>query len=240
MRLKFCFFAGILLLVTGCAGQKEIVRKQAEIESRMEFLAQGNKALTVQVAQLSEELRQVKDQVQNHSTAISDLRASAEKAANVTEAGTASKEQPPPVQPFVTKIELINNDSKAIEKTDRSSAAYMEAFGLYSANNYPAAIKAFKSYLGKYPHTEFAVNAQYWIGECYYSMSDLPKALESFNKVIAVYPAGKKVPDAMLKIGYTEFAMKEPDKAATTLNSLIGKFPDSPAAAKARERLGTR
>jgi tol-pal system protein YbgF len=240
MRLKFCVFAGILLLASGCAGQQEIVRKQAEMESRLEFLAQGNKALTVQVAQLSDELRQVKDQVQNHSTAIREIKTSAENAANITEVTTSQKVQPCPAQPSVTKIELINSDTRAREKTDQSSAAYMEAFGLYSADKYPAAIEAFESYLEKYPDTEFAVNAQYWIGECYYSLSDLPKALESFNKVVADYPTGKKVPDAMLKIGYTQLAMKEPDKAATTLRSLIKKYPDSSAAVKARERLGTR
>jgi tol-pal system protein YbgF len=240
MRLKYCVLVCILLLASGCAGQQEIVRKQAEMESRLEFLAQGNKALTVQVSQLSEELRQVKDQVQNHSTSISELKVSAGKAANIKNDIPSTKEQPCPAQPSVTKIELINNDTKAKVNSDNSSAAYMKAFGLYSADNYPAAIEAFESYLNKYPDAEFSVNARYWIGECYYSMSDLPNALESFKKVVTNYPTGKKVPDAMLKIGYTQFAMKEPGKAGATLRTLIAKYPDSAAAAKAREKLDGR
>jgi tol-pal system protein YbgF len=239
MRLKNCAFAGILLLASGCAGQQEIVQKQANLESRLEFLAQGNKVLTTQVAQLSDELRQLKEQVNNHSTSIREIKESVANTVN-TEADNPSLRRNTSSQPAVTKIELINNDSRSKEKTDESSAAYMKAFGLYSTDNYPAAIDAFNSYLVKYPHSEFAVNARYWIGECYYSMSDLPRALESFNKVVTNYPKGKKVPDAMLKIGYTLFAMKEPAKARTILSTLIENYPDSPSAVKAREKLGVR
>ena len=144
-----------------------------------------------------------------------------------------------PQKPAVTKIELINTDARTRGKTDSSSAAYMKAFGLYSANKYPEAIEAFTDFLRKYPDAEYAVNAQYWIGECYYSRSDLPKALESFRTVIAKYPYGKKVPDAMLKTGYTLSAMKETEKARSVFESLIVKFPESTAAAKARERLAS-
>ncbi len=240
MRLKNLVFASVLLMASGCAGQQEIVRKQSEMESRLEFLAQGNKVLTAQVAQLSDELKQVKDQVENHSASLREMKSAVEKAANAKTDSQSLKEQPCPSQPSVTKIELINNDARTRKKADESSAAYMKAFGLYSANKYAAAVEAFESYLEKYPNAEFAVNARYWIGECYYSMSDLPRALESFNKVVSDYPTGKKVPDAMLKIGYTRFAMKEPDKARATLNTLVEKFPDSPAAAKAREKLDLR
>jgi TolA-binding protein len=41
----------------------------------------------------------------------------------------------------------------------------------------------------------------------------------------------------MLKAGYTLFAMKQPEKASPILNSLIAKYPDSPAAARAKEKL---
>lgn len=237
MRLKNLVFASLLLLASGCTAQQEMVRKQSEMESRLEFLAQGNKLLTAQVAQLSDELKQVKDQLDNHSSSLRDMKAAIERAGNTR---TDSQPRKEPAGPSVTKIELINNDTGTRKKSDESSADYMKAFGLYSANNYNAAVVEFKSYLQKYPGAEFAVNARYWIGECYYSMSDLPKALESFNKVVEDYPTGKKVPDAMLKIGYTQFAMKEPDKARATLAALVERFPESPAATKARERLGLR
>jgi TolA-binding protein len=56
--------------------------------------------------------------------------------------------------------------------------------------------------------------------------------------MVATYPKGSKVPDAMLKIGYSLVSMNEPEKARAALQSLLVKYPKSPAAAKARERLG--
>jgi len=56
--------------------------------------------------------------------------------------------------------------------------------------------------------------------------------------MVATYPNGNKVPDAMLKIGYSLVNMNEPEKARTALQALLVKYPKSPAAAKAREKLG--
>ncbi len=227
MSLRYVFLAGIALMAPGCAGRDVIVQKQTEMEARLEYLAQSNKALIVQVAGLSEEVKELKDKVRNQSEAAARERKESDRAAGANESQSVQT-------PAVTKIEVINGRGR----NDAASTAYMEAFGLYSADNYPAAIESFTAFLEKYPDTDYAMNAQYWIGECYYSRSDLPKALESFRKVVKKYPKGKKVPDAMLKIGYTLFAMREPVKAKAALAELVEKYPDSPAAAKARERLG--
>lgn len=232
MRLLFGFTAGIALMAGGCASQDAIIQKQAEMDARLEFLAQDNKALTGQVVSLTNELRELKERNQGTSAEILKLK--------------ESSPVPPPSEPPVPevkqaaapapKIELINSEA-AQQKTDNPSSAYMEAFGLYSANKYPAAVQAFTSFLQTYPDDEFAVNAQYWIGECYYSQSDFPKSLTAFKKVIENYPKGKKAPDALLKIGYTLFALKEPVQARAALELLIEKFPETAAASKAREKL---
>jgi tol-pal system protein YbgF len=226
-------FTGVTLLTAGCANQDVIVQKQTEMETRLEYLIQRNNDATRQISDLSNELKEIKDRQQ--------LAATAPPRSNPVDADPAVKDAPQlqfdTPQPEVATIELINSDASAKEQSDEASAAYMQAFGLYSANNYGPAIDAFNSFLQKYPSSEYASNAQYWLGECYYTKSDLPKALDSFNKVVELYPKGKKVPDALLKIGYTLLAMKQPQKARTTLASLIENFPDSPAAGKARERL---
>lgn len=237
MRLKNGIFAGILLLAAGCANQDIIVQKQTEMESRIEYLAQGNKVLTAQVTALANEMSELKDQVRNHSTALQNMSEPSRKTANEAKDLAVQGEQSASQKPAVTRIELINADARTRGKTDSSSTAYMKAFGLYSANKYPEAIEAFTDFLKKYPDSEYAVNAQYWIGECFYSRSDLPKALESFTSVVEKYPGGKKVPDALLKTGYTLSAMKETEKARSVFKSLVAKYPESTAAAKAREKL---
>ena len=231
-----CIFTSVIFLTAGCVNQDVIVQKQTEMEARLEYLVQSNNAATKRINDLSNELNDIKDRQQ-----VSSTTPPRPEPANMDSGISSIKESPeqktvaPPDS--VAKIELINRDASSKVQSDEASAAYMKAFGLYSANQYGQAIDSFNSFLLKYPSTEYAGNAQYWLGECYYTKSDLPHALDSFNKVVELYPKGKKVPDALLKIGYTLLAMKEPQKARNALASLIERFPDSPSADKAREKL---
>ncbi len=229
--------AVIILMLPGCAGQDVIIQKQTEMESRLERLIQDNKSLAIKVAGLSAEVKELNDQVQNHSGSIQELKQPALTNHSEGKEAYPANRLPQLKQSPATKIELINDEMPSKEENKNASDLYMKAFGLYSANNYAGAVKAFKAFLKKYPATEYAVNAQYWLGECYYSQSDMPRALEAFRQVVEKYPDGTKAPDALLKIGYTLIAMKEPAKARVELTGLIEKYPDSPAAAKARERL---
>jgi tol-pal system protein YbgF len=132
---------------------------------------------------------------------------------------------------------VVNKGAAPGDSDSAEQDSYMKAFGLFSSNNYGAAIEAFTVFIKTYPASEYAGNAQYWIGECYYTQHDFKQALEAFNKVIDRYPKGKKVPDALLKVGFSQISLNEPAKARVTLESLIEKYPKSPAAAKARERM---
>jgi tol-pal system protein YbgF len=144
------------------------------------------------------------------------------------------------LQTQTPKVEIVNQPSPA--KTARESghpAEYIKAFGLYSANKFPAAIDAFESFLKNNPRSDYAANALYWIGECYYSLSDFPKAKDVFLKVSESYPKSSKTPDALLKLGYTLSALNEKEKAAGIFEKIITSYPSSPAAIKARERLNS-
>lgn len=228
-----------ILALSGCANQDALMKRQSELESRVESLARGSNLTNQQIFRLAGELKDLQDEVKAADAAVRELR---DKVANLraeTDVLLARKAAAPPL-PSGGKIELINNEGAdaAKGKPDLPSETYMKAFGLYSADRYDEAVEAFSAFIKAYPDSEYAANAQYWIGECYYTRSNLPKALDAFKKVISNYPKGNKVPDAMLKAGYTLFALKQNDSAAAMLESLMKKFPDSPAAAKAAERLG--
>jgi tol-pal system protein YbgF len=91
--------------------------------------------------------------------------------------------------------------------------------------------------MAAYPASEYAANAQYWIGECLYTQKEYQKALSAFNAVLSQYPKGKKVPDAMLKVAFSQLSLNDPASAKATMLKLIETYPKSPAAAKAKERL---
>lgn len=215
-----------------CANTDVIVKKQAEMEARMEQLVQGNAAATAQLAEMANEVKDLQAQVKANATVLEELK-SASKGGNALQA-TA----PPRSAPQSPRIEVVNTDAVPGDRENTAQDAYMKAFGLFSANSYNEAVMAFEAFIRSYPSSEYAGNAQYWIGECYYTQRDFTQAMEAFNKVIERYPTGNKVPDAMLKIGLTYISMNEPAKARLALQSLLDKYPRSQAAAKARERLG--
>ncbi|AJY68840.1 hypothetical protein RW64_04095 [Geobacter sulfurreducens] len=226
--------AGLCLVASaGCSGQDVIVRKQSEMETRLEHLHQASTTSGVRLAELSAEVTALRERLAAQGAELEQIKAGQrELQANITE----RLAQVAPAAGTPSRIEVVSRDGAPREK-DGPPDAYLKAFGLYSANNFAGAVEAFQAFLAEHPDSEYAGNALYWIGECHYSRSDLPRALDAFRLVAERYPASTKVPDALLKSGYTLYAMKEPERAREILESLAAKYPRSPAAAKARERL---
>ena len=199
--------------LSGCAENDLVVKRQTEAESKIEFLVQSSKKTDQRYNELAallqtqdEKLKAVTGEMkllkdENRELAVSRDELKADVAALVKQSQTP-------------KVEIVNQPSPA--KTAKESvkeagppAEYLKAFGLYSANNFVAAIESFEAFLKNSPQSDYAPNAVYWIGECHYSLSDLPKAKEYFSKVADSYPKSSKTPDALLKLGYTLSAMKE-------------------------------
>jgi len=225
------------VFLSGCAANDLIIKRQSEAEAKIEFLIQSSKkaeqrhnelavALQVQDERLQAvtgEIKLLKDEHRDLKTSRDELKARV--------AILAQQLQTP-------KVEIVNPLSPVkVVRESGPPADYLTSFGLYSANNFSAAIVSFESFLKNNPHSDYAANALYWIGECHYTLSDLPKAKEAFMKVVENYPKSYKMPDALLKLAYTLSAMKEKEKAAVLFERIITSYPSSPAAIKARERL---
>lgn len=227
-------------LLSGCVANDLVVKRQAESEAKIEFLIQTSKKAEQRHNELAGQQQVLDDRLQSAAGEIKqlkdenrDLRASRDEfAARI--ALLAKQSQTP-------KIEVVNQPSPS--KATRESGPppeYLKAFGLYSANNFPAAIESFESFFKNNPQSDYAANALYWIGECHYTLSDLLKAKEAFMRVAESYPKSSKAPDALLKLGYTLSSMNEKEKATGIFESIITSYPSSPAAVKARERLNAR
>ncbi|HLO27370.1 MAG TPA: tol-pal system protein YbgF [Geobacteraceae bacterium] len=230
MPLKCWLLAGVMaLMATGCSNNEILVKKQAEMEARMEQLIQANAGNAARLAELSTTVNELQGQVKGNSTDLRDMKSSLEVLSRRNEV----KSSPP----SSSRIVVVDKSGAPGEGDSAEQDAYMKAFGLFGSNNYAAAIEGFEAFIKAHPDSEYAGNAQYWIGECYYTQRDYHRALEAFNKVIEKYQKGNKVPDALLKVGFTLISLNESEKARATLETLVEKYPKSPAAAKARERL---
>ncbi|HEY3309472.1 MAG TPA: tol-pal system protein YbgF [Desulfuromonadaceae bacterium] len=226
--------AGLVLI--GCANNDLIIKRQTEAEAKIEHLLQVSKNTEQRYNELFSRNQSLEDQVKGLTAEISQLRSLTQEQRNSQDelkARIALLTQ----QYATPKVEVVNPESTSKGKDNGPPAEYVQAFGLYSANNFSAAIEAFGSFIKNNPQSDFIANAIYWIGECHYSQSNLEQALESFQKVVDNYPKSGKAPDAMLKLGFTLSAMKEKEKAVALFESLIKLYPSSPAAAKAREKI---
>jgi len=116
-------------------------------------------------------------------------------------------------------------------------AVYSQAFDALKAGSYSVAITGFKDFLGNYPASPLADNAQYWLGEAYYVNKDYDSAAAAFRAVLKKWPDSRKAPDALLKLGYTQAAQKQYAAARATLDEVTRKYPGSDAARLATERL---
>lgn len=158
-----CFALG------ACANNDVIVKKQAEMEARLEQLVQGNAAATARLAEMTNEVKDLQAQVKANSTVLEELKsASRRQDALPAAAPPRSASQSP-------RIEVVNTDAVPGDRDTTAQDAYMKAFGLFSANSYNDAVMAFESFIRSYPGSEYAGNAQYWIGECYYTQHDFPR-----------------------------------------------------------------
>ncbi len=134
-------------------------------------------------------------------------------------------------QPQVAS-QAVSSNTAADEK-----AAYDAAFQSLKELRYADAAEGFQAFLTQYPSSEYADNAQYWLGESYYVTRNYDIALTAFQRLMDRYPDSPKVPDALLKVGYTHYELKQWDNARAALTQVQQNYPDTTLARLAESRL---
>ena len=109
----------------------------------------------------------------------------------------------------------------------------------YSGGRYALARQGFQEVVARFPGSELADDATYWVAETHYAEGDDAMAVQGFEKVIAQWPESDVVPPALLKLSYALFDLDERERAIATLRRLVAEHPDSDEALIAEHRLGT-
>jgi tol-pal system protein YbgF len=128
------------------------------------------------------------------------------------------------VEPVIVNPELVRAD-------------YDQAFSLLTQAQYDQAILAFRSFLAKYPVSEFSDNAQYWLGESFYVMRQFEAAIGEYENLINNYPDSQKFTHALLKIGYSYQELGIIAEARQYLEMLTRQYPETTASRLAQSRL---
>ena len=114
---------------------------------------------------------------------------------------------------------------------------YDAAFDLIKAKDFDKASLAFSAFLRKYPNSQYAGNAQYWLGEVNLAKGDLQGAGQAFAKVSQLYPKHAKVPDSLYKLADVERRLGHTDKVKGILQQVVSQYPGTSAAQLAQRDL---
>lgn len=199
--------------------------------------------LEIRIAQLDEQVRAL-------SKAMEALRSSAGGGGGTSTAaatpapspmGTlvvpegAVKPTPHPVETGRVITVASPAPTPAGKLTDQQ--LYQRGIEARDGKRYTDARATFQELITKFPKSDYADNARYWIAETYYDEKDFASAILEFDKVQKEYPQGDKVPAALLKLGFAFLEIGEKDASKSALNELVRRFPKSEEAKKAKEKL---
>lgn len=245
MKRLFMGFLG-LLLVSGCATRKEVVRFQSDLatlQNQMVNVQSQNERIQQEIRRLKatidaareEEIRTRADVL----AAIASFQDQSQYLRNqLDDTGNRMSRLLQSMETQKNRLVPADSTAMAVDYSGMSpQTLYETAYLDLSRKNYELSLQGFMEYLKRYPDSEYANNAQYWIGELFYVHQDYELALHEFRKVEENYPNGQKVPAALLKMGFCLTELNRKSEAKTMFHHLIKNHPQTAEAGLARERL---
>lgn len=241
----------ILVILSGCATRKEIVKFKNDATylcSQVETLRLENKEIKKMLVELNKSVNNLSEETQRSKadmlTEIDNLKSKSQIIESKIEdtsyrmSGFLQKQLKENTEHDSSLATNNQNIQTGSEKDNiNPKEIYNMAYIDLSKSNYQLAIAGFQEYLNRFPQSELADNAQYWIGECYYAQQNYPVAIEQFNKVRTNFANSDKTAAAILKIGYCYFNLGDSATGNKYLTSVIEKFPNSEEARLAKSRL---
>ena len=141
---------------------------------------------------------------------------------------TPQPESLPPADTTARKPDTLRVDADQLYNT-----AYLD----FTRGKYDVAVSGFRSFIARFPDSDNADNAQYWIGECYYSRGQLDTAEIELKYVLLRYPQGNKAPAAAYKLGLLYEGQGKAAQARSQFDKVIKDYPNSAEAKLSHDRL---
>jgi tol-pal system protein YbgF len=114
---------------------------------------------------------------------------------------------------------------------------YDAAMRDFTRGSYALARDGFEEVVRRFPQSELADNAAYWLGETFYAEGEYADALDRFDQVLRAYPTGDILPSALLKTGYCQLELGDREAAIAAFQRLRSEYPSSDEAAIAEHKL---
>jgi tol-pal system protein YbgF len=152
-----------------------------------------------------------------------------------------SATKPPRAEKPDRAAEAKAAEAKAKEpKESRATDDYRAALDTLREKKQPKeARRLFEVFRVKYPRSDLADNAAYWLGETYFAEGQWAAAIDAFAKLLADHPGSDKIPDALLRTGGAWLKLDKRREAQDVLARLARDYPGSEARGEADKLLST-
>jgi tol-pal system protein YbgF len=194
--------------------------------------------VTQKLDQMSEDFRAVRESVLDMNTRMGKLDAKMADLQNLINTIKAPPPPPPGATAFGAAPGAETQPAQAGPPAGLSAdALYTNAVKDQTTGKYDLAMQEFTDYLKYFSNTQFASNAQFYIGDLYFKRQDYTNALQAFDNVLERFPDGNKTADAHYMKGMALMQLGRNDSAAREFRDVYTSYPDTDLAAKAKARL---
>ena len=195
-------------------------------------------ALTVQLEQMSQQMRQI----QQGGAVAPSPRGPSGPAPRMGGGGFGTTTVTAADDPIAN---IINAPDPRLGSAPRGAAApssspqarqqYDAAYSQLLQQNFPAAEAGFMDFLQAFPNDELAPNAQFWLGETYFVREQWDGAAAAFLKVGQSFPRSDKAPDSFAKLAVAMERKGNKAAACRALQELNARYPNAPPHVRSME-----
>ncbi len=204
--------------------QQQLSANQSDIDTLRGQIQESQ----YQLGQIQERQRQILLQIDNLS---------GEGAGTQTQSSGAQSNSAPAAGAATGTVAA---SGQAVQGGDANSD-YNAAFALVQDKaRQDDAIKAFQSFVQKYPDSTYQPNANYWLGQLSYNKGDKDGAAHYFATVVKSWPKSPKAPDAMYKVGVIMQDKGDSAKAKAVYQQVVTKYPGTEAAKQAQKKIDAK
>ncbi len=159
-----------------------------------------------------------------------------------------AEKTPPPAKKATPVIEAPKKDDgkKASSATPAAGQPGRSADELYGGGytnflkgDFAAAEMEFAEFVKRFPDTELAGNAQYWMAETLANQGKIKEALGGFSDTVTRYPRAAKAATALWRAAELAEKSGDHDKAREFLRKIVDNYPTSYEAAMVEDKMKT-
>ena len=256
MHRLLCILAlpPLLVAAPGCA--RQMSRIETGVDAVQAEQSTQRKLLEAEVASLRNELSRASE-VDREKTAELNARLDALERL-VTQMSAQWEEQQKLLRDLRAALQMVerggggaNSGSEPSspstsqtappETSDASGGTeiYDAAWADFTRGNYTLARQGFTELVDRFPASELATDAKYWIAETYYSQANYQESYARFEQLLAAAPPAATQAKCLLKMGYCQLALGDEAKAVEILRRLLSEHAQSDEALIAENRLST-